>query len=743
MATSKRRTTVGGRRDAASRAARDEQARALEALYRISSIVAGPRPFTETLLGVLEEVKAVLEVDSADLRMPDAEAAGLRVVASVGSAQQPVGTFRAYGDSRTGRAFQLGKPIIAHDYEVNHRGGPERGRRHRAGYEAQSVAWLPVKAAGRTVGVLAVDTAKRNHFNAHRVRILTTIADELGTFIENARLRETERQHVQELEVLNRAATIFAGEGTFEEKAKSVLDAIVALSGDWAALRVPDESGAHLSLVASTRPGAIDVVDVRTSVAGEALTRRELVVVNDFAADPRSDQIAIDQGVRSRVSIPVVVNGVPRAVLAVSSRLPNYFAPERVALLATIAAGIGPSLERARLEEEGQRREQERALAHEQLEVVQQRLVESGKLAAIGELAAGVAHEINNPLNSVMGFTQLLMDQDLPPQAQADLEKIYAESQRAARIVQNLLAFARNSEPEPRPVDIRAVIDRACGLKAYDLRMHSIELRTHVADPLPLVAGDDQRLIEVVLNLLTNAEQAMTAAGRGGTITLRCEAAGDHIHLSVSDDGPGIPPEILGRIFEPFFTTKEVGVGTGLGLSVSQGIVRQHQGELWAESDIGAGATFHIELPVPLTPPERASGPTEGRPPLPPLRILVVDDEPNARELMARVLMGDGHAVDTASDGTDAGWRLREASYDCVVADMRMPGMGGQELYRLAEQTMPELARRFIFVTGGTMSPKTSAFLSSTASRYVMKPIDGGELRRCVAELQQVRAAER
>ena len=744
MATSKRRTTVGGKPKESSRDASDEQSRALEALYKISSIVAGPRPFTETLLGVLEEVKAVLEVDSADLRMPDAVEAGLRVVASVGSAQQPVGAFRAYGDSRTGRAFQQGKPIIAHDFEVNHRGGPERGRRYRAGYEAQSVAWLPVKAAGRTVGVLAVDTAKRNHFNAHRVRILTTIADELGTFIENARLRETERQHVQELEVLHRAATIFAGDGTFRDRAKDVLQAIIELAGDWATLRVADESGQHLSLVASTRSGRGGEMSnrLRFSVAGEALSRGEPIVVNEYAADPRARQAAIDDGVRSRAAFPVVVNGLPVAVLAVSSRLPYYFAPERVALLATIAAGIGPSLERARLEEEGQRREQERALAHEQLAVAQQRLVQSGKLAAIGELAAGVAHEINNPLNSVMGFTQLLMDQDLPPQAQADLEKIYAESQRAARIVQNLLAFARNSEPEPRPVDIRAVIDRACGLKAYDLRRHSIELRTQVAAALPLVAGDDQRLIEVVLNLLTNAEQAMAAAGRGGTITVRCEVAGDHIHLSVSDDGPGIPPEILGRIFEPFFTPKEVGVGTGLGLSICQGIVRQHQGELWAESDIGAGATFHVELPVPLTPPARASGPTEERPPLPPLLILVVDDEPSARELMARVLKGDGHAVDTASDGTDAGSRLREASYDCVVADMRMPGMGGQELYRLAEQTMPELARRFIFVTGGTMSPKTSAFLSSTASRHLMKPIDGGELRRCVAELQQVRAAE-
>ncbi|MCH7481851.1 MAG: GAF domain-containing protein [Chloroflexi bacterium] len=733
MATSKRRNTArderGSRPSASAREARDEQSRALEALYKISSIVAGPQPFTETLLGVLEEVKTVMEVDSADLRMPDAEKAGLRVVASVGSALHPIGTFRAYADSRTGRAFQQGKPIISHDFEVNHRGGADRSQRSRSGYDAQSVAWLPVKASGRTVGVLAVDTAKRDHFNAHRVRILTTIADGIGTLIENAQLRETERRHVRELEVLHQAATILAGDGTFEEKAKRVLDAIVALSGDCASLRVPDESGEQLRLLAATWRGTIDVIEVRGSTTGEAFSSGKPVVVNDYAADPRASQRAVDHGFRSMAAFPIVVDGVPRAALVVSSRLRSYFTPERVALLATIAAGIGPSIERAR--------------ASEQLQVAEQQLVQSGKLAAIGELAAGIAHEINNPLNNVMGFAQLLMDQDLPPQAQRDLEKIYAEGQRAATIVQQVLVFARTKEPETRPVDIRAMIDHACSLKAYDLRRRSIELRTHVADSLPPVAGDDQRLIEVMLNLLTNAEQAIASTERAGVITISCEADGDRIRIRVSDDGPGIPPEVLGRIFEPFFTTKGVGAGTGLGLSICQGIIRQHQGELWAESDLGTGATFHVELPVLVTPPPRAASPVEEQPPVPPMRILVVDDEPNARDLMARVLMSDGHAVDTASDGADAGSRLREASYDCVVTDMRMAGMGGEELYRLTEQTIPELAGRFIFVTGDTMSPETSAFLSSTASPHLMKPIDGGELRRRVAELQPVRAAER
>ena len=374
--------------------------------------------------------------------------------------------------------------------------------------------------------------------------------------------------------------------------------------------------------------------------------------------------------------------------------------------------------------------------------MAQQQLVQSGKLAAIGELAAGVAHEINNPLNSVMGFTQLLMEQDLPPQAMRDLEKIYAEGKRAARIVENLLVFARNSAPEQEAVDVRAVIDRACSLKGYDLRNHSIELRTHVADSLPRVLGDGQRLIEVVLNLLTNAEQAIASTARAGVITVRCEAAEDHIQIIVSDDGPGMPPEVLGRIFEPFFTTKEVGEGTGLGLSVCQGIVRQHQGELWAESELGAGATFHIELPIPTAPVGRSQTSTFQRLSTSGMRILVVDDEPSARDFMARVLSRNDHAVETAADGHDAWRRLQAGHFDCVIADLRMPGMSGQDLYRRAQESAPELCRKFIFVTGDTMSPDTLEFLSSTAGRALMKPINADQLRLRVAELQKVAYAD-
>ena len=384
----------------------------------------------------------------------------------------------------------------------------------------------------------------------------------------------------------------------------------------------------------------------------------------------------------------------------------------------------------------------ERKRAEEALQEAEaERLDRTRHLASIGQLAAGVAHEINNPLNSVMGFTQLVLgDESLSAQARSDLETVYGESQRASKIVQNLLSFARTREPERRPVDVRSVVERACHLKEYDLRKHAIELRTHFQEELPLILGDEQQLTEVMLNLLTNAEQAIASTEQPGVVTVSCDKSDGLVLITVADDGPGIPPEVLGRVFEPFFTTKDVGGGTGLGLSVCQGIIREHEGELWAESTLGGDTTFSITLPVPqapLTPPRTPEADRRLRP-VASMRILVVDDEPLARDLMVRMLAKDNHTVDEASDGNDAWRRIRSTSYDCVIADLRMPGSSGQELYRLVEESDPDLAAKFIFVTGDTMSPDTNIFLSSVAASSLMKPIDIAELRRRVAELPEM-----
>ncbi len=227
----------------------------------------------------------------------------------------------------------------------------------------------------------------------------------------------------------------------------------------------------------------------------------------------------------------------------------------------------------------------------------QQALQRASRLASIGELAAGVAHEINNPLNNILGFAQLLLFRDLPQDVRDDVQKIYEDGQRAARVVQNMLSLAREREFDVRPVNLCEVVNRVLELKSYDLSTSQIEVCTQLPRDLPLVLGDNDQLVEVLLNIVSNAGEALVATQGSGHINIEGTSSGNTVRVSITDDGPGIPRDILDKVFEPFFTTREVGMGTGLGLSISYDIVRKYHGRLWAESIEGHGSVFHIELP--------------------------------------------------------------------------------------------------------------------------------------------------
>jgi PAS domain S-box-containing protein len=230
---------------------------------------------------------------------------------------------------------------------------------------------------------------------------------------------------------------------------------------------------------------------------------------------------------------------------------------------------------------------------------LQEQLVQSAKLSAIGQMISGVAHELNNPLTTVMGYTQLLLAGELDESVKADLQRIYNDAVRAQRIVQDLLVFARQKKPQRSPTDVNEALERTLALRAYELKVENIDIVTELEKDLPWTMADGYQLQQVFLNIINNAYQAMSQRGGPGVLAVRTERVGDDaIRVTFSDNGPGIPPEVLERIFDPFFTTKEVGMGTGLGLSVSHGIIQEHGGRIWAESGPGGGAVFVIELPV-------------------------------------------------------------------------------------------------------------------------------------------------
>ncbi len=359
--------------------------------------------------------------------------------------------------------------------------------------------------------------------------------------------------------------------------------------------------------------------------------------------------------------------------------------------------------------------------------MLQEQLIQSEKMSAIGQLVSGVAHELNNPLAGISAFAQLLLtEKRLTSEQRGASETIYAESRRASRIVNNLLTFARQHKPEKVPTDLNQVLDDTLELRTYELRVRGIEITRDYDESIPDTMADAHQLQQVFLNLFTNAEQAMERAdGRRHRLTVRTRSAGSAIRIEIEDTGPGIPPTLLERVFNPFFTPKPTGTGTGLGLSISLGIVREHEGRIWAENLQGGGAHFVIELPVTRTVPtgEHAAAPTPA-PISERLSILIVDDEASVRLALQRYLEGRGHHVESTASGLDAIARLRAKRFDAILLDIRMPDLPGEELYKRLREADPEHAERVIFMTGDLLSEPMRAFLDGTGRPFVAKPFE-------------------
>jgi two-component system NtrC family sensor kinase len=359
--------------------------------------------------------------------------------------------------------------------------------------------------------------------------------------------------------------------------------------------------------------------------------------------------------------------------------------------------------------------------------MLQEQLIQSEKMSAIGQLVSGVAHELNNPLAGISAFAQLLLaEKRFPPDQRTAAETIYSEARRASRIVQNLLTFARQHKAEKGPAAMNQVLDDTLELRGYELRVRGIDVVREYDEALPDTMGDAHQLQQVFLNLVTNAEQAMERAeGRHHRLTVRTRRAGDAIRLEIEDTGGGIPPNLLERIFNPFFTTKPTGQGTGLGLSISLGIVREHEGRIWAENSPQGGARFVVELPV-IAP--RASGEfpaaLAAHPVGDSLHILVVDDEASVRVALQRYLAARGHDVETTASGQDALGLLRTGEYDAVIVDMRMPDLNGEQLFEQLRAVDREHAERVIFTTGDLVNEQMRRFLDSSGRPCVAKPFE-------------------
>jgi two-component system NtrC family sensor kinase len=361
-------------------------------------------------------------------------------------------------------------------------------------------------------------------------------------------------------------------------------------------------------------------------------------------------------------------------------------------------------------------------------------LRQSEKLAAMSSLVAGLAHELNNPLSVILAHSTLLA-QGGRGKAEERAAKIIAAAERCARLVRNFLALARQHPPERQRVKLAQVVRDTVELIAYPLRVDGVNVTLDLSPEVPPLWADPHQFQQVLLNLLTNAHHAVRAVPPPRTIgvTMRVEP-GPRVHLQVADNGPGIPPAARDRVFEPFFTTKPIGQGTGLGLSLCQGIVESHGGALTLDGTSERGTAFSIRLPITTPPAAAPAGVTVGGA-LTGLSVLVVDDEPDVAEVLVDMLSVDGHRAEIAPNGRVALERLKTGGYDLVMSDIRMPELDGAGFHRELEALDHPMRHRVVFVTGDMLGPEAQEFLERTKVPTLAKPFVFGEVRNIIQQV--------
>ncbi len=423
---------------------------------------------------------------------------------------------------------------------------------------------------------------------------------------------------------------------------------------------------------------------------------------------------------------------------AVTDYLMRLRRADRVAIWVEVTAHAEPQDGGALRVEALMRDVSERRRLEDQARDLYHQLLQAEKLAALGQTISGVAHELNNPLATILTWAERLSQRPVDDQTRRGLETILSESERAAKIVRNLLTFARKRHTTRAMVDVNQVVRETLALRSYEQRLSNITIVEALASGLPLVFADPHQFQQVLLNLIINAEQAMLGAHGRGTLILRTwqQVDDNAVMLEVNDDGPGVPEDVQPRIFDPFFTTKEVGKGTGLGLTVAYAIIQEHGGRITVTSEAGTGASFFVALPVGDAPIKMAAPKETGREDLGVGSVaLVVEDEAALGAAMAESLADAGFVVDRAGDGGEALLRVETRVYDLIICDLKMPRVDGMTFYRALERDHPDAARRILFVTGDVAGTEAERFLEETGCRWLAKPFRLRDLLRTAKEI--------
>jgi two-component system NtrC family sensor kinase len=552
--------------------------------------------------------------------------------------------------------------------------------------EPAPASWLgmPITAVSRTIGAIAMEGDRKNALDENALTFTRAVLAQAGIALENARLVEL----------------LSSGKREWEQTVDAFNQAICYVDPQGAVRRANRVFAELTKLPVTALPG-----------------RPWLTLLPPAWVDPVA-RLLTPEGVGNPVEVR---------------------AGDRILLVTAIPTGE-PGSAILLFEDHTEKRR------------LQEQLLQSEKMSAIGQLIAGVAHDLNNPLASVVGFSDLLGEAaDVPPRLAEPLAVIRQEAERASGIVRNLLSFARRQEGERQLQSIRPILESTHQLLKNQLLAARIELTLEFEPGLPEVEVHANQIKQVFVNIINNAAQAiasMRAKEGGGRIEIvtRCEPDGLSVHIS--DNGPGIPEAVAQRVFEPFFSTKSEGEGTGLGLSICLGIVKEHGGTMTVEpggAGSGRGATFTVELPTGVRSGLSPLGQGAETPPAPPerveqLRVLVVDDEPHILHYMQATLESWGHEVVLARDGSQALKRALMQPFDLIICDLRMPRLGGREMFHTLARMHPTVADRIIFATGDTVRGDTLQFLEELGRPFLQKPFKLDALRRVLAGVVKVPA---
>jgi two-component system NtrC family sensor kinase len=647
-----------------------DQVAQLTALHKLSIALSSSLDRATILQQAAEAIAHARQFDCVGIYLIHGNNQYLELVTSAGLTEELYDLIKRAGSgSSVWEVWQSGQAQVLTNQEL---ALPARSAFERLGITLHT--FVPLITTSGTYGVLVVGRSDQDAFSEGEFQVLQTMAAQIGQALENIDLYAAVESNAVRFRDLYENANDLVGTITMKGQ---------VLSLNRAALRFFGYSAgdlAHLSLRELLPPD------------GEQSVEQVLDLLQQSAMPSHTHELQV-----------IRQNGAS-ALLEMRSRL--LFEGETPTSIHFIARDI---TERRQLEAQVRQGE---------------------KLAALGQLVAGAAHELNNPLAVVLGMSQLLMRNPEASGLIDDIRDIEAAAQRAKHIVNQMLTFARAQQDVRGPVDLALLIDRVVLNHRRNLQNNEIRIDVRAQPQLPSVWGDAYQIEQVLDNLLHNAIQALAShASDSRVITISAGATESHVQLTIADNGPGIPSHNLPRIFDPFFTTKEVGHGTGLGLSLVYGIISKHGGTIQAESVPGHGASFLITLPVAAAAAPQVVAPVKNIPKH--SSILVVEDEADVRMILERALTQHGYDVD-AVDSAEAALRQTAAKrYDLVISDLRMPGMNGNELFDLVHVAQPHLS--WVFITGDTMSASSEAFLKKSGAPFLAKPFTLEELWDAVA----------